>query len=208
MTTRTFIDIQHVQRIRRIGLIMCAVPGLAAMTVMVPYWPIDGNLHHALEVTGLIMIAICIVGRTWSSLYIGGRKKSELVTIGPYSIMRNPLYTFTFVGVAGGGLQFGSFLLPFIVLAVAMIAFRLVVRQEEAFLRNEFGEPYDQYLQRVPRFIPNISLWHSPEHILISPRIVWRTFRDGLAFLLIIPFVEIFEHVIQSGLLPALFKIY
>ena len=41
------------------------------------------------------MILICILGRTWATLYIGGQKQRELVTKGPYSVVRNPLYLFT-----------------------------------------------------------------------------------------------------------------
>ncbi|MGO7726914.1 hypothetical protein ACC713_12320 [Rhizobium johnstonii] len=40
---------------------------------------------------GTLLIAFGIIGRIWSTIYIGGRKNSALVTQGPYSITRNPL---------------------------------------------------------------------------------------------------------------------
>ena len=53
------------------------------------------HVQALLETGGVILILVCIVGRTWCTLYIGGNKKRELITAGPYSVVRNPLYVFT-----------------------------------------------------------------------------------------------------------------
>ena len=66
------------------------------------------HLHALIEIAGLVLILVCILGRTWCTLYIGGLKKRELVTAGPYSVVRNPLYVFTSIGTAGIGAQTGS----------------------------------------------------------------------------------------------------
>lgn len=58
-----------------------------------------------LETISLLLIVIATVGRsTWSSLYISGDKEHRAVCEGPYAILRNPLYMFSFVGVFGLGL--------------------------------------------------------------------------------------------------------
>ena len=67
-----------------------------------------GRAHELIEMTGIGLVIICIAGRMWSCLYIGSRKNRELVTTGPYSITRNPLYLFSTIGAAGIGLMFGS----------------------------------------------------------------------------------------------------
>ena len=40
-----------------------------------------------IEWAGIVLIVACILGRTWASLYIGGRKIDALVMDGPYSTM-------------------------------------------------------------------------------------------------------------------------
>lgn len=67
--------------------------------------------HESVEDFGRVLIAICILGRCWCTLYIGGRKGETLVSVGPYSLCRNPLYFFSFVGAAGVGAQTGSLLI-------------------------------------------------------------------------------------------------
>ena len=78
---------------------------------------------------------------------------NELVTDGPYRFTRNPMYTgFTFFYV-GGALVLNS-LWPFILLPIVLgLLFFLVVRREEAYLADAFGEQYAAYRQRVRRWI-------------------------------------------------------
>ncbi len=55
-------------------------------------------------------------------LRIGGRKILELVTDGPYSIMRNPLYVFSVIRVAGIGAQAGSVTIALVCACVALVS--------------------------------------------------------------------------------------
>ncbi len=52
---------------------------------------------------GLILVAIGSIGRLWCMLYISGHKTKTLITTGPYSLCRNPLYCFSFIGTIGLG---------------------------------------------------------------------------------------------------------
>src|SRR5690349_15131041 len=88
--------IATVQTLRKLGLLVM----LATIGVLFLFgtsrWP--SPAEDAIEWAGMILIFICVCGRTWCSLYIGGRKISELVAVGPYSISRNPLYVFSIIG--------------------------------------------------------------------------------------------------------------
>jgi protein-S-isoprenylcysteine O-methyltransferase Ste14 len=60
---------------------------------------------------GVILLAIASFGRIWCSLYIGGFKTNSLISGGPYSLCRNPLYFFSFLGGIGIGLATETFFL-------------------------------------------------------------------------------------------------
>jgi protein-S-isoprenylcysteine O-methyltransferase Ste14 len=113
--------------------------------------------HESIEMAGVVLIFLGIVGRLWSTLYIGGRKSAMVVTTGPYSITRNPLYLFSAIAAAGVGAQVGSLTTMIAFFVLCAVAFHFVILREEKFLSATFGEPYNAYCRRVPRFFPNIA---------------------------------------------------
>ncbi|MGO4409789.1 MULTISPECIES: methyltransferase family protein [unclassified Brevundimonas] len=196
-------DIQKVQKVRKIALAigLAAVVGLAFFTRS--SWG-EGGLHEVLEAVGLGLIVICIVGRAWCSLYIGGRKKAEIVNRGPYSISRNPLYIFSFMGAFGVGAQTGSLILAALFLILTVGVFYATVRREEAWLSEAFGQTYADYCGRTPRFWPNFSKWHDEGMLEIKPSFFLATLRDGLVFLLAVPLFESVEKLQDIGWLASL----
>lgn len=206
MTTVQIFDLQKVQRIRKIALAigLVAVVGLAFFTRS--SWG-EGGLHEGLEALGLGLIVICIVGRAWCSLYIGGRKKTEIVDRGPYSISRNPLYLFSFIGAFGVGAQTGSATLALVFTLMTMLVFHFTIAREEAWLRTAFGSAYDVYAARTPRYGPDFGKWRDSETIEVRPRFFLTTLRDGLVFLLAVPVFEWLEHLQQSGVLAVLARL-
>ena len=61
-------------------------------------------LDFFFEMPGLFLLTICSMGRLWALVYISGNKRLELISDGPYSIVRNPLYFFSLIGSIGIGL--------------------------------------------------------------------------------------------------------
>jgi protein-S-isoprenylcysteine O-methyltransferase Ste14 len=195
-----------VQAARKAALWVLTIALLGALAVFST--PLDGPvLHEAVEWIGRLLIVVCIVGRCWCTLYIGGRKIAELVRIGPYSMMRNPLYTMSFIGAAGVGAQTGSLVMAVLFTLIAWAVFRTVVAREEKFLSGRFGEAYQDYLRSVPRFLPNLRLWNSPEWVEVRPDRLVLTFIDGLWFLAAIPVFEGFEWLQNLGVLPVLLRL-
>lgn len=106
--TMNAIDISLVQR-RRKQILRVSGLGLLALCLAIgPLWAENSVMQDAVETLGFACIAAGVLGRTWCSLYIGGRKTREVVDLGPYSISRNPLYVFTYVAMFGVGAQSGS----------------------------------------------------------------------------------------------------
>ncbi len=78
---------------------------------------------------------------------------NALVVVGPYAMSRNPIYLGFLVGHVGIGLLLLSAWAIGTVAASALLLHRLVVLREEAFLREQFGDVYDQYCLKVRRWI-------------------------------------------------------
>ena len=191
------------QTMRKIVLLLVVVAALATIALIGSPAGYE-TWHEVIEWLGIGLLVACIVGRCWCTLYIGGRKGAELVDSGPYSVCRNPLYFFSFVGAAGIGAQTGSLSLTVLFTVIAWAVFRVVVAREEAFLRGALGEPYAQYLTRVPRFLPNPGLWRGVDLLEVRPQRVVLTFIDGLFFLVAIPLAEGMEWLQIHGLVPVL----
>ncbi|WP_192252844.1 methyltransferase family protein [Mesorhizobium silamurunense] len=195
------------QYMRRIVLAVLIVVLFAALLFGQSTFPPDTPMHESIEMFGVLLIFLGVVGRLWSTLYIGGRKSSEVVTGGPYSITRNPLYVFSTVAAAGVGAQIGSFsgIILFAVLCAG--AFHVVILREERYLKEVLGAPYKAYLAKVPRFFPNLSLYQEGDTGSFKPRLLLNTLLDGLVFLVALPAFELIDGAQQSGMLPVWFRL-
>lgn len=201
------MKIHNVQAVRKIVLYAVVAVGVFVFAVTASIYPSGETTHEMIEWLGIVLIVACILGRTWSSLYIGGRKIEEFVQTGPYSVMRNPLYFFSFLGAAGVGMQVGSVVLGLVCTILAWIVFYTVVRQEEQVLEARYGAAYRDYLARVPRFLPKPTLWHDEPTLTIRPPRVLMTFADALIFLLAVPLAELFERLQDAGVFPVLLQL-
>lgn len=200
------IRLSPVQAARKAALWVLLALLLGAMSIISTQAPGD-QTHETVEWFGRLALFVCLIGRTWCSLYIGGRKIRELVRVGPYSISRNPLYFFSFIGAAGVGAQTGSLVVTALFVLLAWAVFRVVVGKEEQLLTSLYGEAYADYLREVPRFVPNFSRWEGQELLQVRPDLVVRTFVDGLWFLAAIPLAGGIESLQDAGILPILLRL-
>jgi protein-S-isoprenylcysteine O-methyltransferase Ste14 len=78
---------------------------------------------------------------------------TALVTTGPYSRTRNPMYlgmAFLYIALAlAFGVIWALIVLPLVIVAVD----QLVIAREEAYLVRKFGDPYCDYMARVRRWL-------------------------------------------------------
>lgn len=183
--------------------------GLIVVPAMLFLRPaMEGNWHEAIEFAGFGLILAAIAGRLWSILYVGSRKNRQLVTSGPYSLTRNPLYVFSTIGAVGFGLVFGSILMAALLGLLAYAVLSLTAEREAAYLRSLFGASYEAYAAATPMFWPRLSGYRDQELVEFSPAVLKRTFLDGLFFAALFPLAELLEQAQASGYLPVLAAIY
>lgn len=100
-----------------------------------------------------------IRGVTIGLAYIirGGRDKKvyaeKLVTEGIFNHCRNPLYVGNILMLLGVGILSNSLIYVGIIIPVFLFIYQAIVLAEENFLRNKFGTDFDQYCNRVNRWL-------------------------------------------------------
>lgn len=89
------------------------------------------------------------------------RKNQEVTTSGPYAWVRNPLYLGSLSLVTGFAVAGHSLWLAALLLVLFPLLYVPVVLAEEEWLRQRFPE-FDDYAERVPRFLPRLRGDHAP----------------------------------------------
>ena len=171
-------------------------------------WESISFVSNLFFLIGCILVGIASLGRLWCSLYIGGYKNTTLVTTGPYSISRNPLYFFSMIGGAGVGLAAETLLIPVIIVLLFLVYYPGVIRSEERRLLSLHGERFEAYRRNTPAFFPKLSLLQESETYTVNPRIFKRNIFRALWFIWLIGIIEIIEAFHETGLLPMYFRIY
>ena len=200
-------DIGRYQAMRRLVLGILIVVIFGCLLFGQSLFPPETVVHETVEMVGVLLIFLGIVGRLWASLVIGGRKSAEVVSDGPYSITRNPLYLFSALAAIGVGAQMGSVVTALGFGLLCWGAFHVVILREERYLSGILGQPYADYLARVPRFLPDTSLYHEGDGRGFQSRALLTTLLDGLVFLVAMPVFELIDLAQETGALPVLFRL-
>lgn len=162
-----------------------------------------------MEISGMLLVSAAVLGRIWCALYIAGRKNVELCRDGPYSLCRNPLYVFSFLGAVGFTLVARSEPLALVLIVVFAGYHHFVIRSEEARLKHLFGAEYDRYCSVVPRVWPRLKRYWSRPSLVVDPRVVGRAIAEAAWFLIALCCYEVVEHYrgasLDAGAIPTIF---
>ena len=156
---------------------------------------------------GLLMVAIAVLGRIWSSMYICGYKNRQIIDQGPYAAVRNPLYLFSFIGVVGIALSSRNIMFMGLILTLFFLYYPMVIINEERRLAQFRGEAFENYKRKTPRFLPKISNYRQPEAYQVNVDAFTRSFLDGIWFFLGYIGIEIVKIGHQTGIIPVLFDL-
>ena len=172
-------------------------------------WEVGSEaIAEGLFAFGMFLVAIGSMGRMWCSLYIAGYKDRVLITQGPYSMTRNPLYFFSTLGALGIGFCTETVTFPLLILTAMALYYPLVVRKEERRLRERFGLDFDAYAQRVPAFFPKFALFSEPELYSVKPVVYRRHMFSALWFIWIAGLLELAEGLKELGWVHPFWSFY
>ena len=139
--------------------------GLAATVYLVPAcalryaWPevfrFPGVPYPVLAALGGVLLAgggalLVAAVLPWRRAYGAGR----LQTSGPYALCRHPLYTAWAFLILPGAMLLADSWIGFLASPLLYPVLRRLVRPEEAWLEERFGETYRNYRRRTPPFLP------------------------------------------------------
>lgn len=118
----------------------------------------------------VIGIACALIGegiRVWAVGYSGETTRGDevtapmLVTAGPYSQVRNPLYLGNAIVALGFWMALTGAVTPLVRLLLLLVTlvcvvgvYAAIIPHEEAYLENTFGEKFRAYRAAVPRIFP------------------------------------------------------
>jgi len=134
-------------------VMLLALPFLAVglvLNILHPSWFSVGGPPLVLTVISIVILVPGVIVWIWSVFLILTRvPKSQLITSGPFSLVKHPLYT----GVAFLVLPWAGFLLNTWLGALVGIAMyvgsRLFAPEEERGLSKAFGAAWDEYCRKV-----------------------------------------------------------
>jgi protein-S-isoprenylcysteine O-methyltransferase Ste14 len=126
-----------------------AVAGVIANIAFPSFFAVGGP-PFSLQLVSVAGLAIGVATWAWSAFLIVTRvPRGELITTGPFAVVRHPLYT----GVSLLVLPFAGFLLnTWLGLALGVVMYagvRLFARTEEESLARAFGVAWSSYTSRV-----------------------------------------------------------
>jgi protein-S-isoprenylcysteine O-methyltransferase Ste14 len=91
----------------------------------------------------------------------GGRNKKvyaeDLVTGGLFAHSRNPMYVGNVAMILGVGILSNNLIYLLVMMPAFFFIYECIIRAEENFLRNKFGEGFEKYTRDVPRWLPKFS---------------------------------------------------
>ncbi|MGZ8552825.1 MAG: methyltransferase family protein [Chitinophagaceae bacterium] len=105
------------------------------------------------------LIRIITIGLVY--IIRGGKNRTvyadNLVTTGIFSHCRNPLYVGNILILAGLGVASNSIIFIAIATPLFIFFYQAIVKAEENFLQNKFGQQFTDYCSNVNRWMPRMA---------------------------------------------------
>ena len=149
-------------RILRLLIFLIAIVLLSTTRIPLPWlylqlwpaglWPFW--LGAAVTIAGLLFAvwARRYLGSNWSrSVTI--KQGHELITTGPYAMVRHPIYTGILTGLLGTAIALSQ-VRGFLAFVLIFLALWIKLRMEEQWMSSQFGEVYATYAHQTAALVP------------------------------------------------------
>jgi protein-S-isoprenylcysteine O-methyltransferase Ste14 len=163
---------------------------------------------QAASIAGLLLMAGAALGRLWTSAFIAGSKDERLVTTGPYSLCRHPLYALSIVGGTGVGLASRSAAILVLTLALLLSLHLRAIRHEESMLAARFPDDFRRYRETVPRLIPRGLRASAPPEVRINVALYRKAFLDAGSFIVLYAALAALDGLHAARVVPSLIVLW
>jgi len=147
-------------------LFLIVAPGMVAGYI--PLGLLRSGPQIETGVFAYLAVPLWLIGGTillwsfWNFFHEGGGTPAptdppkDLVAVGFYRYVRNPMYFGILLMLVGYFLWFGYWSLLMYTVLIFILTHLFIVLYEEPTLKKKFGASYDEYLKHVPRWIPKL----------------------------------------------------
>lgn len=153
----------------KVGIIMVGIGFMMvfsfhrkAYTPILPSWIILNTFISLLTIVistysvWLLLSAVRHLGKQWQ-VRAGIVEHHQLITSGPYAIVRHPIYTGMLGLLIATGLAMSPYQIFVFASIVAIIGTLLRIQKEEILLHEQFGEVFGKYAASVPTLFPFVK---------------------------------------------------
>jgi protein-S-isoprenylcysteine O-methyltransferase Ste14 len=142
---------------------------LAGLLLSIPNLPLPVLAEHIFPPTTWAfhvaagVTAAGLLFTVWARRYLGTnwsgtvtiKEGHELITGGPYALVRHPIYTGLLLALLGSAVAVGEWR-ALLAVGLAFLALWRKLRLEERWMHERFGAAYQAYCRRVPALIPAV----------------------------------------------------
>ncbi len=133
-------------------------PGTFKFTYLLDYPDWLRWLGVVVLAAGIVLLGLAhyYLGKSFHSLVVS-KNEHQLVTSGPYSCIRHPIYTAYLMNYLGGGLLASNLVLTFVpIIFFGLMIINRIPREEE-IMREVFGQEYIELEKRTGRLLPPLK---------------------------------------------------
>jgi len=162
-------NVKATQRVELVGSrITRSILFLIAIALFfLPHIPMPWLYRHFLPEglasfwSGAVITLAGLLFSVWARVHLGTnwsrsvtiKQNHELITSGPYALVRHPIYTGLLTGFLGSAIATTEYR-GLVAFALVFISLWYKLRLEEKWMRAQFGETYISYSRRVAGLVP------------------------------------------------------